>query len=209
MKPTSNNTIRPILIGITGGIGSGKSYICHQLEQTGHHVFYCDDVAKQIIRTQADVKRELTALVGPDVYDAAGKLVKSVMAAYLCRGTDYSHRIDQIVHPRVAAAFKQQAALLRPSTPTTLECDEKVISLQLLQQLPTDGVLFMECALLFESGFDQLVDKSVVVHVSQETQLKRLIGRDHISREKALRWISLQLAEDVKVGRADYVINNE
>ena len=61
MKPTSNNTIRPILIGITGGIGSGKSYICHQLEQTGHHVFYCDDVAKQIIRTQADVKRELTA----------------------------------------------------------------------------------------------------------------------------------------------------
>lgn len=118
-----------------------------------------------------------------------------------------SHRPD--CPPRVAAAFKQQAALLRPSTPTTLECDEKVISLQLLQQLPTDGVLFMECALLFESGFDQLVDKSVVVHVSQETQLKRLIGRDHISREKALRWISLQLAEDVKVDRADYVINNE
>ena len=80
MKPTSNNTIRPILIGITGGIGSGKSYICHQLEQTGHHVFYCDDVAKQIIRTQADVKRELTALVGLDVYDAAGQLVKEPSA---------------------------------------------------------------------------------------------------------------------------------
>ena len=205
----NDDTTRPLLIGITGGIGSGKSYICRQLEQAGHHVFYCDDVAKQIIRTHADVKRELTALVGAEVYDAEGKLVKSVLAAYLCRGTAYSHRVDQIVHPRVAEAFKQQAALLNPKVPPSLRCDEKLISLQQLQQLPTDGVLFMECALLFESGFDQLVDTSVVVHVSHDTQLARLMARDHISREKALRWIDLQLSEDEKVRRADYVINNE
>lgn len=210
MTLTANNdTNRPLLIGITGGIGSGKSYICRQLEQVGHHVFYCDDVAKQIIRTHADVKRELTALVGAEVYDAEGKLVKSVLAAYLCRGTAYSHRVDQIVHPRVAEAFKQQAALLNPKFSPSLQCNEKNISLQQLQQLPTDGVLFMECALLFESGFDQLVDTSVVVHVSHETQLARLMARDHISREKALRWIDLQLSEDEKVRRADYVINNE
>lgn len=207
---TSNNNIaRPLLIGITGGIGSGKSYICHQLEQTGHHVFYCDDVAKQIIRTHADVKRELTALVGAEVYDAEGGLVKSVLAAYLCRGTAYSHRVDEIVHPRVAEAFKQQAALLNPKVSPSLRCDEKHISLQQLQQLPTEGVLFMECALLFESGFDRLVDKRVVVHVSHETQLARLMARDHISRQKAQRWIDLQLSEEEKVRRADYVINNE
>lgn len=210
MTPTPTyNPPRPLLIGITGGIGSGKSYICHQLAQTGHHVFYCDDVAKQIIRTHADVKRELTALVGSDVYDAEGHLVKSVLAAYLCRGTDYSRRVDHIVHPRVAEAFKQQAAQITPTVQPTLQCNEKHISLQQLQQLPTTGVLFMECALLFESGFDQLVDKSVVVHVSHETQLARLMARDHISREKALRWINLQLSEDEKLHRADYVINNE
>lgn len=210
MKPTPNDNIaHPLLIGITGGIGSGKSYICHQLELAGHHVFYCDNVAKQIIRTHADVKRELTALVGAEVYDAEGKLVKSVLAAYLCRGTAYSHRVDQIVHPRVAEAFKQQAALLTPTVRPSLQCDEKHICLQQLLQLPTDGVLFMECALLFESGFDQLVDTSVVVHVSHATQLARLMARDHISREKALRWIDLQLSEEEKVRRADYVINNE
>lgn len=209
MTTLSDNASRPLLIGITGGIGSGKSYICRQLAQVGHHVFYCDDVAKQIIRTHADVKRELTALVGDELYDAEGQLVKSVLAAYLCRGTDYSHRVDRIVHPRVAEAFRQQAALFMPRTRPSLRCDEKQISLHHLQQLPTDGVLFMECALLFESGFDQLVDKSVVVHVSHATQLDRLMARDHISREKAQRWIDLQLSEEEKLRRADYVINNE
>ena len=92
-------------IGITGGIGSGKSYVCKQLEQAGHPVFYCDDVAKHIIRTHKDVKRELTALVGNNLYDTNGALVKNVLATYLCKGTTYSHRVDAIVHPRVAEAF--------------------------------------------------------------------------------------------------------
>ena len=99
--------------------------------------------------------------------------------------------------------------MLNPKVSPSLRCDEKHISLQQLQQLPTEGVLFMECALLFESGFDRLVDKCVVVHVSHETQLARLMALDHISRQKALRWIDLQLSEDEKVRRADYVINNE
>ena len=109
------NDIRPLavspvmLVGITGGIGSGKSYVCRQLEAAGHPVFYCDDEAKRIIRTDAAVRRELSAVVGSEVYDAGGRLVKSVLAAWLCRGRDYAARVDAIVHPRVAAAFRERA----------------------------------------------------------------------------------------------------
>lgn len=199
-------------IGITGGIGSGKSYVCKQLEQAGHPVFYCDDVAKHIIRTHKDVKRELTALVGNNLYDTNGALVKNVLATYLCKGTTYSHRVDAIVHPRVAEAFKAFCQLhatasvaLSHSIPP---CLQGKIQLSQLIGLPVGSVAFMECALLFESGFDRLVDTSVLVHVSHATQIKRLMARDHISLEKAQKWIDLQLSEENKLQRADaYVVN--
>ena len=93
-------------VGITGGIGSGKSYICKRLEEAGHRVFYCDDEAKRIMRTHPDVRRELTALVGPDLYSAEdASLQKSVMRAYLCQGEEYAERVNAVVHPRVAQAY--------------------------------------------------------------------------------------------------------
>lgn len=95
----------PLRIGITGGIGSGKSYICHLLEQAGHRVFYCDEVAKHIIRVHPTVRRELTALVGKELYDTEGELLKPVLRAYLCQGTEYAARVNAIVHPRVAEAY--------------------------------------------------------------------------------------------------------
>ena len=95
---------------ITGGIGSGKSFYCRQLEAAGFPIFYCDDEAKRIIRTSEVVRRELTALVGDDVYDAEGCLQKPVLAAFICRGKEFAAQVDAIVHPRVAEAFQIWAA---------------------------------------------------------------------------------------------------
>ncbi len=213
MKQNQNNPILPLRIGITGGIGSGKSYVCHQLEADGHPVFYCDEVAKRIIRTDAEVKTALQTLVGSEVYDSEGQLVKNVLAAYLCRGTAYSKQVDRIVHPKVAEAFHQfaqQYALSEPSLlhPLTIPSN-KEITLHTLRNLPIENCVFMECALLFESGFDHLVDHSVLIHVSHETQIHRLMQRDHIDREKAQHWMDLQLSEEDKLQRADAYLNNE
>ena len=106
MKQTTNSPELPLRIGITGGIGSGKSYVCHQLEQAGHRIFYCDDEAKRIIRTHPDVMDELRALVGAQVYDADGGLNKPVLAAYLCQGRHYSQQVDRIVHPPCGAGVR-------------------------------------------------------------------------------------------------------
>lgn len=226
MKPKTTDALqRPasplLLIGITGGIASGKSYVCAQLEQAGHTVFYCDSEAKRIIRTDPEVRRQLSQLVGSDLYDAQGQLVKSKLAAWLCKGKAHAAQVDAIVHPRVAEAFARRASELSADWEGGLPARHKepllsppfprkqLDSVQQLICLPPQRVLFMECALLFESGFDRLVDCSLLIHVSASTQLQRLMARDHISESKAHEWMALQLSEEQKLERADYVLDND
>lgn len=211
----------PVLrIGITGGIGSGKSMVCRCLEAAGHRVFYTDDEAKRIIRTHPDVKRELRVLVGDEVYDAEDRLVKSELAAYLTRGVEYSRRIDAVVHPRVAEAFLKfceewnaaattQHTLSVAEVRTLLSDSSRTVTVEALAALPPTAVVFMECALLFEANFDRYTDLSVLVHVSAETQLRRLMARDGIPQDKAQAWVDLQLSEEEKLRRADFVVDNE
>lgn len=209
-------------IGITGGIASGKSYICEQLLKKGHHVFNCDVVAKRIIRTDAEVKRELKDLVGEGVYDTEGNLVKSVLAAYLCQGTEYAYRVNAIVHPRVAQAFAHYCQEIANQLPEAEQCEaycptfntatigeRKEISADALTMLPPQHTVFMECAILFESGFNKYVDHSVHIHVSHATQIARLMARDHISADKAEEWMTLQLPEQLKLIMAEAIIINE
>ena len=172
-------------IAITGGIGSGKSYVCRHIEAAGYPIFYCDDEAKRIIRSDAKVQQALTALVGKEVYNEEGQLVKPVLAAYLCRGKAYAAQVDAIVHPRVGECFLEW-------------CERQ-----------TTAKVFMECALLFESGFDRYVDSTIHVAAPQDVRLQRVMERDHVTHEKALEWMALQLPEEEKAQRADFIIHND
>ena len=175
----------PLRIAITGGIGSGKSYVCSRLETAGYPVFYCDDEAKRIIRTSPVVREALTSLIGPDVYDRDGHLVKPVLAAYICGSPLQADKVNAIVHPRVADAFREWT--MRQSAP----------------------IVFMECALLYESGFDALVDVTALVVVPEDVRLRRVIERDHVTAEKARAWMSLQLPEPEKAARAGFLLHND
>ena len=171
-------------IAVTGGIGCGKSYVCRTIETLGYPVFYCDDEAKRIIRNDPEVQQALKQLVGNEVYDPDGKLVKPVLAAYLCKGKEYAAQVDAIVHPRVGAAFQEWS--IRQTTDT----------------------VFMECALLFEAHFERYVDEVIHVAVDEDIRLQRVMTRDHVSREKALEWMRLQLPEAEKARRADHIVHN-
>ena len=181
-----SETRHPHRLAVTGGIGSGKSHICRLLSARGLPVFYCDDEAKRLIRQDSEIRRRLTALIGPEVYDKDGRLVKPVLAAWICGSKAQAAQIDAIVHPRVAEVFDQWVS-----------------------DHAEAAVVVMECALLFESGFDRLVDEVVAVSVPEELRLQRVVDRDGVTTEKARAWMALQLPEAEKLCRADYVVRND
>lgn len=171
-------------VAITGGIGSGKSYVCKLLQQRGINIYDCDQAAKQLIRTSPDIRRQLTMLIGSEAYlgeDGQGGWIlnKAVVAQFLLGSEANAHAIDDIVHPAVFHDFE------------------------------TSGMQWLESAILYESGMDKLVNRVIVVTAPQEVRIQRVMQRDGISREKVLEWMSRQWSQDEIRQRADYEIIND
>ena len=159
-------------IGITGGIGSGKSYVCKRLQaKYDIEVYDCDAAAKRLIRTSPDLQQQIIQLVG--------SLDKTAMSCFLLASEANQQAMNAIVHPAVFRDFQES------------------------------GMQWMESAILFESGADQLVDKSVVVTAPQEVRIQRVMQRDGITREKTLQWMNRQWSQDEVVAHADYEIVND
>ena len=166
-------------IGIAGGIGSGKSYVSQKIREYGYEVYDCDDAAKHLIITSPDIRRELTSLIGPDTYNADGSLNKRAVADFLLASEANAKAINDIVHPAVFRDFEES------------------------------GMLFMESAIMFESGIYQLVDRVVAVVAPKEVRIQRVMKRDQISREKVLDWMNRQMSQKELIHKADYVIVND
>ena len=110
---------------------------------------------------------------------------KPEKATYIRSGKEHADQVNAIVHPRVAEAFESWSRL-QPSS-----------------------AVFMECALLFEARFDRFVDTSILVTAPLETRISRIMNRDGASRQQALEWMALQMPEEEKEQRANYIINND
>ena len=157
--------------GITGGIGSGKSYVCKLLAQRGIEVYDCDAAAKRLIRTSPRLRQQLKALIG--------SLDKAAISRFLLANEKNQQAVNAIVHPAVFQDFEES------------------------------GMLWMESAILFESGADKLVDRVVVVTAPEEIRIERVMQRDDITREKALQWIARQWPQEQVKARADFEIIND
>ena len=166
-------------IGIAGGIGSGKSYVCALIRQRGFEVYDCDSAAKRLIRTDPDIRSRLTALIGPDTYTAEGQLNKAVVARFLLASDANADAIDAIVHPAVFRDFE------------------------------ASGLQWLESAIMYESGIYRLMDRVIVVTAPLEVRIRRVMDRDHITREKVLEWMAKQLPQEEVVRRADFEIVND
>ena len=171
-------------IGVTGGIGSGKSYICEGFRQQGFPVYVCDDEAKRLEQEDRGLVEAIRETVGPDVYNPDGSLNKPVLAKYFLASEENARRINALVHPVVKRDFIEWAA--RQSAET----------------------VYMECAILFESGLSDMVDETVLVTAPLETRIERIMRRDNTTREHALEWINKQMPDEEKMLLADRVIVN-
>lgn len=170
-----------MLTAITGGIGSGKSYVCRILESRGICVYDCDAAAKRLMRTSEKLQQELRQLVGQDVYTSDGQLQKRVLADFLLTSKANKLALNDVIHPAVAEDFL------------------------------SSGMTWLESAILFESGFDSRVsfDRVVCVSAPRDVRIQRIMRRDNISAAKAAEWIDTQMAQEEVERRSHFVIVND
>lgn len=170
-------------LGITGGIGSGKSYVSHLLNwYFDIPVYDSDTEAKRLNNENPFIREQLIHLVGPDVYDEEG-LVKPVLSKFLFANSDNAMQVNSIIHPVVREDFIQWC--IRHKT----------------------NIVGLESAILFESGFHTSVDKVLFVDAPLEVRIQRAVFRDGVRREQIEARIAQQDTSSA-MKHADFVIEN-
>lgn len=177
-----------VKIGITGGIGCGKSEVCRLLEVNHIPIIHADLVAREMIDSHEGIKSQVKKIFGDDIYLTTSKLDRKRMAEIIFNNDQAKEQLNSIVHPHVIAY--QEAELKK---------------LEASQQYRFAGV---EAALIFEAGVEKQFDVIVVVAASEKTIVKRLMKRDGITKDDILNRIRSQMPLADKIKRADFVIHN-
>lgn len=176
-----------IKIGLTGGIGSGKTTVAKVFETLGVPVYYSDIWAKIITVSDKNVISSLVAEFGKDVYFSDGEINKPFLSKLIFDNKDSREKINNIIHPAVAKHFEEWVK------------DNETIGKE---------YVIKEAAILFESGADKQVDKIITVVTDVEQRIQRLIKRDSNSREEILRKIKAQISDEEKIKLSDFIIKN-
>lgn len=173
-----------IKIGLTGGIGSGKSVVASLLQTYGIPVYMADQESKNLLQTSSVIREQLTRLLGTGIYDGM-TLHRQRMASLIFNDAALLKKANEIIHPEVARHFNEWV------------------------KKQHTGFSVIESAILFESGFDKYVDISLMVYAPMVLRIKRTIMRDHLTETEILKRMNNQLPDDQKKERADYIINND
>ncbi len=172
------------LIGITGGIGAGKSIICSIIHATGYPVFYSDKAAKEILNSNEDVKTKIREIFGVEAYKNE-ELNLPFIAQKIFTDQNLLTAINNVVHPAVRQSFTNWA------------------------EKQTTTLVFNEAAILFETGAYKLYDATVLVTAPEAIRIERVMKRDHISAEAVHKRINKQWPDAEKENLADHVLIND
>jgi dephospho-CoA kinase len=175
-------------IGITGGIGSGKSEVCKILEMLGSKVFYADDLAKDILNTDENVKRKVKKEFGGEIYSSDGLINTKRMAKSVFFDEGLKVKLENIIHPIVINNIREE--------------------FQRLENASVHLMVFVEAALIYETHVDKIFDYVVVVNASEEHCISRVMSRDDSKKEDVIKRVEAQMSPTRKMERADFVIHN-
>lgn len=174
-----------IKFAITGGIGSGKSYVSSLLVERGIPIYNADLESKRLTMQDEGIRKELVALLGEDIYQGA-TLNKPLLASYLFANSDNAVKVNSIIHPRVKDDFRRWV--------------------ESQKDVPLVG---LESAILYESGFDDVVDQVVMVYAPEAVRLQRAMKRDNATEEQVRARMSAQMDDEEKRSKADFVLMND
>ncbi len=177
-----------LLIGLTGGIASGKTVVSKMFVKLGAHLIDADVIARDIVKPFTPAWKEIVSAFGRSILCEKKEINREVLGGIIFNNPEKRRQLEAITHPRIIDEENQQVIALR----------EKYNS----------GIIIIDAALLIEAERHDRVDKLVVVYTDRKTQLKRLMARDNLNKAEAQKRLDSQMSLDEKVKLADFVIDN-
>ncbi|ACK39354.1 dephospho-CoA kinase [Listeria monocytogenes] len=174
-------------IGLTGSVATGKSTVSNMIQQAGIPLVDADVAARKVVEPGTEGLKEIVAYFGGEILLADGTLDRAKLGEIIFKDKEKREKLNEITHPRVKDYM--------------LEARERFFR-------AGEELVFFDIPLLFESHLESLVDQIVVVWTTPETELKRLMERNNLTKEDALRRIESQMGIDEKARKADFVIDN-
>ncbi len=174
-------------IGITGGIGSGKSAVCSFFTRLGVPVLFADDIAKELSSTDLTIRKRLIALIGESAFQADGSLNRSFIASEMFSNKSLKQKVESIIHPSVEKEIERQ-----------------------IKELANQGhpIVIVEAALIYEAGLHKKLDAVVVVDADESERISRVRKRDVVSEDAVRSRMTAQFDVKKKLEKADYIIYN-
>ena len=176
-------------VGLTGGIGSGKSTASRYFESLGAFVLDADEEVKSLITSNETVQYELISEFGTDIIDGTGRVNKKKLARIAFQDEDHQQRLNSVVHPYIFNLIDKEF--------------NRVFNNK------KHGVFIVDAALIYETGFDAHLDYVIVVTAHLKNRMERALGRETLSREEILKRVGFQWPEEEKVNMADFVVHND
>jgi len=176
-------------IGLTGGIGSGKSTASLHFQSLGAYVLDADKEAKNLITTNEKVQHELISEFGTDIINVSGQVDKKKLARIAFQDDDHQQRLNFVVHPYIFDLIDKDYN-------------------RILKEGKHD-IFIVDAAMIYESGYDVHLDYVIVVTAQLKHRMERALARKTLSREEILKRIEFQWPEVEKINMADFVIHND
>ncbi|MFI5145006.1 MAG: dephospho-CoA kinase [Ignavibacteria bacterium] len=175
---------KKLLIGVTGGIGSGKSLVCGYFKELGGEIFYADKIARDLYSTNDKLRNAIIKEFGKQIIDEDGNISFPKFRAVVFKNDTNQKRVNRIVHPFAIKEILRRTGKSR------------------------SGLIFVEAALVFESGFDKYLDYTIEVFATVDNRIRRVRDRNNLSVADIRTIMKLQMNEKDKLRRADFVIKN-
>lgn len=173
-----------MIVGLTGGIASGKSTVSNLFRKYGIEIVDADKVAKEVSEKKESIEK-ISNIFGKDILDSDGKIVREKLREKAFKNRELLQELNKIIHPQVMEYFKRKK-----------------------EENSKDEILIFDIPLLYEAKMEYLCDKIIVVGVDVQKQIRRVVARDGSSEELAKKIIFNQMPLDEKIKKADIVIMN-
>lgn len=187
MKRSGDVSAEPVKLGITGGVGSGKSFVCSYLKEKGLTVISADELARNAVLPGTMAYDKIVEYFGKDILLADNTLDRKKLRGLITQDKKKKEMLEQFVHP---AVFLQMDLEFKKSVKRN------------------DPAIAVEVPLLFETGMEVFFDYVLTVSVDTDRRISRVMARDQISRQEAEALMKIQLPEEEKLKKSDFVIDN-